>query len=75
MLVKGATGHWLKTVNSLKPSDAYMRKQTRPALLQIMACRLNGAKPLSEAMLILLVIGTLGTNFIEILIEIHILSY
>ena len=38
-------------VNSLRPSDAYMRQLTRPSLVQIMACRLNGAKPLSEPML------------------------
>ena len=29
----------------------YMRQQTRPSLLQIMACRLYGAKPLSKPML------------------------
>ena len=34
--------------NSLRPSDAYMRQKTRPSLVQIMACRLFGAKPLSE---------------------------
>ena len=37
--------------NSLRPSDAYMRQCNIPPLLQIMACRLFGAKPLSEAML------------------------
>ena len=37
--------------NSLRPSDAYMRQLTRPSLVQIMACRLVGAKPLSEPML------------------------
>ena len=36
--------------NSLKPRDAFMRHQTRPSLLQIMACRLFGAKPLTEPM-------------------------
>ena len=39
------------TLNSLRPSDAYMCQWTRPPLLQIMACRLAGAKPLSEPML------------------------
>ena len=34
-------------VKSLRPSDAYMRQQNIPTLLQIMACRLFGAKPLS----------------------------
>ena len=38
-------------INSLRPRDAYMRQETRPPLLQIMACRLFGAKPLSEPML------------------------
>ena len=38
-------------INSLRPSDAYMRQYNIPALLQIMACRLFGAKPLSEPML------------------------
>ena len=33
-------------VNSLRPSDAYMRQQTRPSLVQIF-----GAKPLSEPMM------------------------
>ena len=28
-----------------------MRRQTRPSLIQIMVCRLLGAKPLSDAML------------------------
>ena len=39
------------SVNSLRPSDAYMRRWTGSSLLQIMACRLFGAKPLSEPML------------------------
>ena len=36
--------------NSLRSSDAYMRQHNIPTLLQIMACRLFGAKPLSEPM-------------------------
>ena len=36
-----------------------------------MACRLGGAKPLSEPMLLM---GRLGTNFSEILFEIQIYS-
>ena len=40
-----------------------------------MACRLAGAKPLSEPMLELLLIGPLGTNFSEILIEIYTFSF
>ena len=42
--------------NSLRPSDAYMRRLPRPSLTQIMACRLVGAKPLSEAMLCMLMV-------------------
>ena len=41
----------------------------------MMACRLDGAKPLSEPNAGILLIGTLGTNFSEILIEIHTFSY
>ena len=36
------------SVNSLRPSDAYMRWWNIPSLVQIMACRLISAKPLSE---------------------------
>ena len=35
----------------LRQSDAYMRQKTGPSLVQIMACRLAGAKSLSEPML------------------------
>ena len=38
-------------VNSLRPNDAYMRQKTRPSLVEIMACRLSGAKPLSQPMM------------------------
>ena len=38
-------------VNSLRPSDAYMRQWTNHHWFQIMACRLVGAKPLSEPLL------------------------
>ena len=38
-------------VNSLRPSDAYMASVKLPPLIQIMACRLVGAKPLSEPVL------------------------
>ena len=34
-----------KNYNSLRPRDAYMRRQPRPSLVQVMACRLFGAKP------------------------------
>ena len=39
-------------VNSSPPSAAYMRQWIRTALVQIMACRLFGAKPLSKPMLV-----------------------
>ena len=38
-------------INSLRPSDAYKRQYNIPTLVQIMACGLFGAKPLSEPML------------------------
>ena len=38
-------------VNSLRTRDASRRRWTRPSLVPIMACRLLGAKPLSEPML------------------------
>ena len=43
--------HLYEVNNSLRPSDAYMRRKPRPSLIQMMACRLFGAKPLSEPML------------------------
>ena len=38
-------------VNSSPPSAAYMRQSIGSALVQMMACRLFGAKPLSKPML------------------------
>ena len=59
--VPGTKGHWFGTrllvmtslyrVNSLRPSDAYMCQWTKSSLVQIMAFRLFGAKPLSKPML------------------------
>ena len=37
--------------NSLRQSDAYMRHQTKPLLVQMMACHLTGTSLLSEPML------------------------
>ena len=37
--------------NSSPPSAAYMRQETGSALVQVMACRLFGTKPLSEPLL------------------------
>ena len=61
-------------VNSLRPSDAYMRRWTGSSLVQIMACRLFGAKPLSEPMLEYCN-WDLGPNFSEILIGIQPFSF
>ena len=44
----------------------------QPSLVQIMACPLVGAKPLSVGILL---IQSLGTNFSEILSEIHTFSF
>ena len=43
--------HVYQRINSLRPSDAYICGQPRQSLVQIMACRLFGAKPLYEPML------------------------
>ena len=45
--------------------------QPRPSLVQIMACRLFGAKPLSKPMLGYCELNSLRTNFSEILIKIQ----
>ena len=36
--------------NSLRPSGEYMHHPLKPSLIQIMTCRLDGDKPLSEPM-------------------------
>ena len=41
-------------INSLRPGEAYMRRWTGSSLVQIIDCRMFGAKPLSETMLELL---------------------
>ena len=46
-----------------------------PSLVQIMASRLVGTKPLSEPNAGILLIGPLGTNFSEILITIHTFAF
>ena len=45
------------------------RQKLDPSLVQMMACGLSGAKPLSEPMLQYCENGLLGTNFRQILIE------
>ena len=56
--------------NSLRPSDAYMRHETKPSLIQIVACRLAGASHHLKQCRIMW-IGPWGTNFNNILVEIH----
>ena len=59
-------------INSLRPSDAYMRQWSNHQMVQIMACR-------RQAIIIthagILLIRPLGTNFSKILIEILIFSF
>ena len=40
----------IKLFNSSSPIATYMRQWTGSALIQVMACRLFGAKPLPEPM-------------------------
>ena len=47
-------------IDSSRPSDTGM--STRSALIQTMACRLMGAKPLSELMLVYCELGPEGQN-------------
>ena len=61
---------------SFPPSAACMRWWTGSTLVQMMACRLFGAKPLSEPCNAgILSIGPLGTNFSEIWIAILTFSF
>ena len=46
--------------NSTRPCDAYMRYWLMASLVQIMACRLFGAKPLSKSVMALLLTGDFG---------------
>ena len=45
------SGPWFWCFSSSPPSAAYMRQSIRSTVVQIMACRLFGAKPLSKPML------------------------
>ena len=55
-------------LNSAPPSAIYMRQWIGSALFEVMACRLFGAKWLSEKPIWLILIGPLG-NFNENLIK------
>ena len=50
-IFQSTIGVCCQLLNSSPPSAAYMRQWIRSALLQIMACCMFGAKPLSELML------------------------
>ena len=55
-----------RLLNSLRPNDAYMRHYNKPTLVQIMACRLFGAKPLSEPVLLCWqLMNLISWNFIQ----------
>ena len=58
-------------VNPLRPSERIYAWVNYPPLVQIMACRLAGATPLSEPILEYFFIGPVGTNFSEILIKMY----
>ena len=60
-----------KLVNSLRPSDAYMRQKPNPSLIQIMARRHSIIWTNDE----ILLIGPLGICFNKMLIEIHTFSF
>ena len=60
-------------VHSLRPSDACMSWQTRAPLVQIMACRLFGAKPQPEPMMTYCQLNH-RSNFSEILFAIQTFS-
>ena len=49
--------------NSLRLSYIYMHQENIPTLLQIMACRLFGAKPLSEPMLLYCQLDPISVKF------------
>ena len=62
-------------INTSPPSTTYMHQWTESALVQVMACRLFGTKPLPKTNAGLLSIGLLGINFSEIQIEILSFSF
>ena len=66
---------WSWYLNWSPPSAAYMCQSIGLALVQIMACRLFGAKPLSKPMLGYCQLDPWGTNFSEILIKIQNFSF
>ena len=65
----------IRLINPPPPSAAYMRQWIGSALVQIKACRLFGAKPLSKAVLGYCKMEHLGSNFCENLIKIWNISF
>ena len=57
-----STSYCTLNVKSLRPSNAYMRQYIRSQLVQIMACRLFGAKPLSKPLLSYSLLGNLSNK-------------
>ena len=53
----------LGAIHSSPPSAAYLRRWTRSALVQIMACSLDVTRPLSELMLTYYQLDTKGNEF------------
>ena len=58
-------------LNSLRPTDGYMRQGIGSSLVKVMACHLFGVKLLLGWMLIGCLLVSPGTNFAEITIKIH----
>ena len=75
-LYKSVLNAFLKLTSWGPSSDAYATAtyDTVIPLVQIMACRLFGTKPVSEPIARILSIGPLRTNFSEILFEIQTFS-
>ena len=64
-------GQWQNTFNWSRQNGAYMRRQTRPSLVQMMACRLFGTKPFCWTHMGCPSIEPLGTTFRDIRIKIQ----
>ena len=52
-------------VNTLRPGEAYMHQLNGSSLDQVMACRLQGAKPLPEPMMYMFVSDSLPLHTIR----------
>ena len=51
--------------NSVRPSDTYTHQQTRPLMIQIMACQFFGSKQLSELRWIMYSVTSLYLSFFQ----------